>query len=153
MYILALLILSFAISFSNAQDLQFGCILCAGKIDATFPVFIVVYAIFDIVFYVLDKLDKCQIDCSLNNIEEPAAIHKGCYDACSTTYKQCKDTPTATACLDCTVACASTYDSSLRTCLSTIERIIVPGMKEYDCEYSAAATMDTCMNSCQEKYK
>lgn len=100
--------------------------------------------------FTTDKLDKCQLDCSLDLLGSSAADISSCYDGCTRDFHKCKDTPAATACFDCALDCSVEYNDALRACLSEVarEKMLVKTMPH--CESVAATNMDNCMASCQK---
>jgi len=124
--LLALWIRSTVLDIALAQDLQFECISCA------------------------DKFDKCELDCSFNlqdyNVTEVSTCQANCLAAKDT----CEDDTPTLKCTACTMVCAETYDTEMRSCLSEVTRSskMTYGSSQSECAIYASFDMDTCMALC-----
>lgn len=110
------------------QDLQYGCITCQ------------------------DKYEKCEIDCVLQYHADGVTRITSCQNDCVTAKSSCVDTSTALACQTCSLNCAVSYDTALRSCLKSIPREVNQDTEYSSCESGASATMDTCMAKCKATY-
>jgi hypothetical protein len=101
--------------------------------------------------YVLDKFDKCELDCawSLQSYEMKQIVK--CQADCADQVLTCKDTPAAVACLSCTISCSALYDNSMRRCLSVIGRTMRTTKSLSECEQNAFDAMDRCMALCSSQ--
>jgi len=111
------------------QDLQFECFSCA------------------------DAFDKCELDCSFNwqasNVTEVAQ----CQSDCMTTKLSCADNSATLKCTACMLICAESYDTEMRSCLSTVSRTtkMTYGSSLSECEIYASFDMDDCMSKCSNQ--
>lgn len=112
-----------------------------------------------------DTKTLCELDCMMPTYRKAEKLAwpfnkpmtwdemSTCLSGCTTDYETCDESTETTACISCTESCATTFDSSMLSCVQALDPSTVATFDEAqdDCATSANWDMSTCIETCHSE--